>query len=111
MKCSLLLKERICSLGANSFLSELTQTEKEGKYENNRVVSPESIPVHLNKMVYCNHPEILTKSILLLSYNVAVFQWITSCHKTHMTTRVITLWHVHMSTMHYVHFEGNKITF
>ena len=26
-----------------------------------------------------------------LSYDVAVFQWITSCHKNHMTTRVITL--------------------
>ena len=26
-----------------------------------------------------------------LSYDVAVFQWVTSCHKTHMTTRVITL--------------------
>ena len=27
-----------------------------------------------------------------LSYDVAVIQWITSCHKTRMTTRVITLW-------------------
>ena len=27
----------------------------------------------------------------LLSYDVAVFQWITSCHKNRMTTRVITL--------------------
>ena len=26
-----------------------------------------------------------------LSYDVAVFQWITSCHKNHMTARVITL--------------------
>ena len=26
-----------------------------------------------------------------LSYNVAVFQWITSCHKNRMNTRVITL--------------------
>ena len=26
-----------------------------------------------------------------LSYDVAVFQWITSCHKNRMTTRVITL--------------------
>ena len=28
---------------------------------------------------------------LYLSYDVAVFQWITSCHKNRMTTRVITL--------------------
>ena len=26
----------------------------------------------------------------ILSYDVAVFQWITSCHKNSMTTRVIT---------------------
>ena len=28
---------------------------------------------------------------ICLSYDVAVFQWITSCHKNHMTTRVLTL--------------------
>ena len=28
---------------------------------------------------------------IFLSYDVAVFQWITSCHKNRMTTRVITL--------------------
>ena len=26
-----------------------------------------------------------------LSYDVAVFQWITSCHKNRMPTRVLTL--------------------
>ena len=26
-----------------------------------------------------------------LSYDVAVFQWITSCHKNRMSTRVLTL--------------------
>ena len=26
-----------------------------------------------------------------LSYDVAVIQWIASCHKNHMTTRAITL--------------------
>ena len=43
-----------------------------------------------------------------LSYDVAVIQWITSCHKNHMTTHVITLWRVcvmslttSMSTMHF----------
>ena len=29
---------------------------------------------------------------IVLSHNVAVIQWITSCHKNRMTTRVITLW-------------------
>ena len=31
-----------------------------------------------------------------LSYNVAVIQWITSCHKNRMTTHVITLWGIHI---------------
>ena len=30
-------------------------------------------------------------NILYLSYDTAVIQWITSCHKHHKTTRVITL--------------------
>ena len=34
-----------------------------------------------------------------LSYDVAVIQWITSCHKNRMTTRVITLWHVHVASL------------
>ena len=29
--------------------------------------------------------------ISFLSYDVAVFHWITSCHKNHITTRVLTL--------------------
>ena len=44
-----------------------------------------------------------------LSYDVAVDQWITSCHKNRMTTRVITFWRVHatslttsVSTMHFL---------
>ena len=37
--------------------------------------------------------------IAVLSYNVAVIQWITSCHKNRMTTRVITLWHVHVTSL------------
>ena len=28
---------------------------------------------------------------ICLSYDVAVFQWLTSCRKNHMTTRYITL--------------------
>ena len=31
---------------------------------------------------------------IYLSYNVAVIQWKTSCHKNRITTRVITLWRV-----------------
>ena len=35
----------------------------------------------------------------ILSYDVAVIQWITSCHKNHMTTRVITLWRVDVTSL------------
>ena len=31
------------------------------------------------------------EAYIYLSYDAAVFQWITSCHKNRMTTRVITL--------------------
>ena len=34
-----------------------------------------------------------------LSYDVAVIQWITSCHKNRMTTRVITLWRVDVTSL------------
>ena len=35
-----------------------------------------------------------------LSYGVAVIQWITSCHKNHITTRVIgTLWRVDVTPL------------
>ena len=44
-----------------------------------------------------------------LSYDVAVIQCITSCHKNRMTTRVITFWRFHItslttsvSTMHFL---------
>ena len=47
--------------------------------------------------------------LLSLSYDVAVIQWITSCHKNRMTIRVITLWRVDVtslttfvSTMHFL---------
>ena len=30
---------------------------------------------------------------------MAVIQWITSCHQNHMTTRVITLWRVHVTSL------------
>ena len=46
---------------------------------------------------------------MFLSYDVAVIQWIMSCHKNRMTTRVITLWRVDVkslttsvSTMHFL---------
>ena len=34
-----------------------------------------------------------------LSYGVAVFQWLTSSHKNRMTTRVITVWRVHVTSL------------
>ena len=35
-------------------------------------------------------------SLFYLSYDVAVIQWITSCYKNRMTTRVITVLCVHI---------------
>ena len=35
----------------------------------------------------------------VLSYDVAVIQWITSCHKNRMTTRVITLWREYVTSL------------
>ena len=47
--------------------------------------------------------------IIILSYDIAVIQWITSCHKNRMSTRVITLWRIYVkplttsvSTMHLI---------
>ena len=34
-----------------------------------------------------------------LSFEIAVNQWITSCHKNRMATRVITLWRVHVKSL------------
>ena len=34
-----------------------------------------------------------------LSYDIAVIQWITSCHKNRMTTRVKTLWRVDVTSL------------
>ena len=33
------------------------------------------------------------------SHDVAVIQWIMSCHKNRMTTRVITLWLVYVTSL------------
>ena len=39
------------------------------------------------------------KKKVLLSYDIAVIQWITSCLKNGMTTRVITLWRVDITSL------------
>ena len=36
---------------------------------------------------------------ILFSYDIVVIQWITSCHKNRMTTRVITLRRVHVMSL------------
>ena len=50
----------------------------------------------------------------LLSYDIAVIQWIMLYHKNHMTTSVITLWHAHLTSlttsMSIMRF-GNEIMF
>ena len=47
-KWGLFLKERICSMGANSFSYEMTPIIMSGNNENDRVALPESIPIHFN---------------------------------------------------------------
>ena len=37
--------------------------------------------------------------IPFLSYDVTVIWWIKPCHKNRMTTRVITFWRVHISSL------------
>ena len=48
-----LLMERICSLGANSFLYELTPFGNGGKNQNDRVASPESVTLYLKVNLDC----------------------------------------------------------
>ena len=82
-------------------------------------------------MMYMVTPPILTSlrcktnfDFCSLSYDIAVIQWVTSCHKNRMTTRVITLWHVYVTSLTNnvcvknafsdwtnIHFEDNKIPF
>ena len=44
-------------------------------------------------------PNYSFKISLHLSHDIAVIQWITSCHKSRMTIRVITLWRVHVAPL------------
>ena len=44
-------------------------------------------------------PLLLYMCKITLSHDVAVIQWITSCHKNRMTTRVITLLRVHVTSL------------
>ena len=46
----------------------------------------------------CNLKTLKLNQGILLSYDVAI-QWITSCHKNGMTTRVITLLRVHVTSV------------
>ena len=62
----------------------------------------------MSKVNYCLYVELniiiglsaVTASCkTFLSYGVAVIQWIMSCHKNRMTTRVITLWRVYVTSL------------
>ena len=46
----------------------------------------------------CIH-NVIDKVYSFLSCNIVVIQWITSCHKNHMTTRVITLWRIYVTSL------------
>ena len=49
-----------------------------------------------NRLVYSM---VYTERENNLSYDVAVIQWITSCHKNRMTTNVIIFLRVHVTSM------------
>ena len=37
--------------------------------------------------------------IQLITTCLCLIQWITICHKNHMTTYVLTLWHIHVTSL------------
>ena len=51
-----------------------------------------------SRQIYIHFHHYLSKN-LVLSYDVAVIQWITSCHKNCMTTRVMTLRRVSVTSL------------
>ena len=57
-----LLKERICSQGTSSFLSQSTLTAKGGKHENIIFASTENVPIHRLK----NEREEMGQSLCVL---------------------------------------------
>ena len=79
-------------------------------------VSVSGFTPSLSQQFYTEHRKIKKR---YLSYDVAVIEWITSCHKNRMTTHIIILWQVHvasltmsMSAMHfllYIKFVLNAI--
>ena len=46
-------RNEFAPLGANSFLEEMTTVYMGGNNENDRVASPESVPIHLNSVGSC----------------------------------------------------------
>ena len=75
----------------------------------------------LAKIYFLNRDLYSIFSYLYLSYDAAVIQWITSCHKNRMTTRYITLgywrvmswcrpWQCYVFYWNIVNFKGDKIT-
>ena len=50
-----------------------------------------------NSVLYSTMTQLCKSNIL--SYDFAVIEWITSCKKTRMTTRVITLWRVYVTPL------------
>ena len=72
----LLVKGRICSWGANSFLYELIQIGKGSKNQNDRVTSPESVHIHLNTtfgwcsldQIFLSHPSSKHTTLLFCIY-------------------------------------------
>ena len=63
--------------------------------------SKESIPNKVVFQILCVFMVIVKTSSpkIPLSHDVAVIQWITSCHVTHMTTHAITLQRIHVMSL------------
>ena len=75
-----------------------------------RSQSPNKIAVRVNKCIEIHILSVLKEPTFkqqykikgdereVIYYDVAVIQWVTSCHKNHMSARVITLWRVHVTS-------------
>ena len=49
------------------------------------VYEESNISLHFNVLIWC-----FLHLVIILSYGVAIIQWVTSCHKNDMTTHYIT---------------------
>ena len=107
LKWDQLFKERICS--HEQILSLRVDPIFKGQHNSGIIQgSKQEVKVWLIKMEmypytfkmeFSNSIMDTSVSNIFLSYDVAVIQWITSCHKNHMNTPVITYWSVDITSL------------